>query len=211
MRCKVVAGWVAVVAVEAVLLGLCGWQIARMVEKNHLAEQESQRTPMVLEGTWEAFTTTALDNQPNPLSPDKVGWRVLTAFHTPSGTVVVDRGWAPLPADRTAPPDLTKYTPSGITVTGVWASFPQRKGWLSGPDTTTHPRILAWLNPTLITSSTLGPMYLQATYPADAGLIAQPPAPPDGSRHASYALQWLVMALVFPILMWIRVRKTPKV
>lgn len=187
-------------AVETGLLGLAGWQYQRMQHKQQLAAQLANRQPVMVSGTWQANAGVVLDNQPHPQQEGVVGWRLLTPLHTASGTVVVDRGWLPLPADRTAPPALDNPLPATAQVVGIWADYPQRHGWLGGPDTTTHPRILAWLNPALITSDSVGPQYMQAMTSTAAGVLARPPAPPTGQRHAAYALQWLLMALAFPLL-----------
>lgn len=206
MKIVYIFGVGALVLVEAGLLGLATWQYHRMQEKDQMAAQLAARAPVALQGVWQNDATFVLDNQPNPQDAT-IGWRVLTPLVTSDSVVVVDRGWVPLPADRTAPPDVARYVARLEKVEGVWADYPQRHGWLRGPDTTNQPRILAWLNPSLITSATLGPQYLQATTATAAAMLAVPPASPDGSRHASYALQWLLMAVAFPLLVGWRMRK----
>lgn len=194
--------------IEAALLGLAHWQYGRMLEKQNLAVAEAVRPSLTLAGVWDTAATTALDNQPNPTDEGQVGWRIFTPLVTSTSVVIVDRGWAPFPPDRTAPPNFASVMPTTNHVNGVWAAFPTRQGWLQGPDTTTHPRILAWLNPTRITSATVAPMYVQATTPTAQGLAAQHlPLTGKANRHASYALQWLVMALIFPVLALWRWRK----
>ncbi len=186
------------VTIEILLISLAMWQYGRMRDKEHT---ENTPTPAVLlTGNWDVSHTVVLDNQPNPTNPDISGWRVFTPLQTSDSTIIVDRGWVPFPIDRTAPPNSTDYTPSTNTVQGIRKQFPQRHGWLNGPETTTNSRILAWLNPTLITSATTGDDYLAATTATHPSITAQPPIDAMTSiKHASYALQWTMMAIVFPL------------
>lgn len=198
--------WSLVIGAEASLLALAHWQYTRMEEKQAELAAVSNRPQVTLHGAWENDATTVLDNQPDPENADRVGWRILTPLYTEHGVVVVDRGWVPLPPDRTAAPETKSYIPTTDTVTGVEVAFPTRKGWLKGPDTTTHPRILAWLNPALVTSATVGGTYLQATQTTSPHIKAMPPVTAHPEKHASYALQWLTMALIFPVLVVARAR-----
>lgn len=207
MKARTILWILCAFAVEASLLALANWQFHRMAEKEALALVQQQRAPDTRSGTWQVSATVALDNQPRPGNGDVVGWRIFTPLDVSGDTVLVDRGWVPLPPDRTAVPDFAGLAPTTTTVSGVWAAFPQRHGWLPGPDTTTNSRVLAWLNSALITSASTGPAYLQATTATAPGVLAMPPSPPSGQRHAAYALQWLLMALVFPILCIVAYRR----
>lgn len=185
-------------AVEVLLLTLADWQYARMQYKQALAAAGAARPQTTLRGAWDDSRTVALDNQPSPRG-DAVGRRVLTPLATPSGTVIVDRGWLPLGRDTAAPPDFAALAPTADAVSGRMEPFPRRHGWLPGPDVTTTPRVLTFLNPALITSDTLGATYLIATTSTSPNLRASPPPAPDADMHAGYALQWLLMALAFPL------------
>lgn len=188
--------------VEVGLLTLANWQKTRYHQR--LSEQAAfaVRPSVTLTGTWLPEATFALTNQPHPRAPEaELGWRILTPLRTPSGTVIIDRGYATprYHADRS--PDFSALNPEAIPVTlsGVTQPFPQRKGWLQGPDTTTHPRLLAFLNPELIVSDTQ-PEYLISRTPTSAQILAVPPPLPAPTKHLSYAFQWLGMALAFPLL-----------
>lgn len=192
---------------EAALLGLAHWQYARMQERDAQAAALAARLPVQVAGEWRPDQTVALDNQPAPDGSGRIGWRILTPLALEDSTVIVDRGWVPLPRDRTAVPDFTAVAPAINVLSGVLAPYPVRKGILGGPDTTTNPKVLAWLNPALITDVPVGQEYLQATTPTSPGLMAVPPPPPDGQQNAAYALQWLVMALAWA-LCWVAALRT---
>lgn len=192
---------------EAALLGLAHWQYTRMQERDAYAAVVAARLPVEVMGEWRPAQTVALDNQPAPDGSGRIGWRIFTPLALEDSTVIVDRGWIPLPPDRTALPSFDALSPTTNTLKGVLAPYPVRKGLLPGPDTTTNPKVLAWLNPALITSVPLGKEYLQATTATAPGLMAAPPLPPDGRQNASYAIQWLVMALAWAVC-WLAVLRT---
>lgn len=209
----------AALAAESALLTLAGWQWRRMHQRQaEMASQAAQPT-VTLSGMFDASRTVVLDNQPHPHNPDIIGWRLITPLRTASGTILADRGWLPLPPDRTAAPDLTPYLAPGgeVSLTGILKPIPTRHGWLQGPDTTTQPTILARLSPAAITPETVSASYLQLTQPAEepqpgllTQLLAAPSPTPDPARHLSYALQWLGMALAFPVLCLAAWRKSRK-
>lgn len=202
-RCvRIVPLLLLALGVEAGLLTLANWQYNRYQQR--LAEQTAfvARPSQTLSGTWLPAQTFALTNQPNPTNPEaEIGWRILTPLLTPSGTILIDRGYATPRQTSDNQPNFAAFIPTtaSATLAGVWQPFPQRKGWLQGPDTTTHPRLLAFLNPALIVSDTQ-PAYLLSRTPTSENLLAVPPPLPAPTRHLSYALQWLGMALAFPLL-----------
>lgn len=188
------------VGVEAGLLTLANWQNHRYHQR--IAEQSefTARPSVTLIGTFLPAQTFALTNQPNPLNPEaEVGWRILTPLQTASGTVIIDRGYMQPTLNTDNTPNFGPATPTEDEVSGILAPFPTRKGWLQGPDTTTHPNLLAFLNPALITSETTT-TYLIARTSTSPNLTAVPPPLPAPTKHLSYALQWLGMAIAFPIL-----------
>lgn len=189
--------------VEVGLLSLAHWQWRRYQQR--LAEQAdaAARPPSDLQGTYLPLTA-ALTQQPNPQDPEESGWRVLGLLQASGSLVVIDRGYA---APRWAAPNVPNFTelapPTGPqTLHGVWVPLPQRKGWLRGPEITTHPRLLAFLNPALLTSGTVMAQQLVLTIPDTLASTPSPSAPPLANplRHLSYMIQWLVMAAVFPLL-----------
>ncbi|NBX86237.1 MAG: hypothetical protein EBQ80_03210 [Proteobacteria bacterium] len=183
-----------VVGLESLFLTLAHWQWQRYQQRLSEVAAFQQQTPITLSGTFLNAQTKALDNQPNPTNPEKIGWRILTPFQTASQTIIIERGWA-------TPQPLTNFTISQTQITGIWQPFPQRKGWLKGPDITINPNQLAFLNPSLIISTTTGTHYLAATTTTHPNLQAQPQPPFNPQRHLSYCLQWLALALTLPILL----------
>jgi cytochrome oxidase assembly protein ShyY1 len=192
----------AAVGVECGLLTLANWQWGRYHQRLAQQAEFSARPAITLTGMFQNAQTVALDNQPNPQSPDDTqpGWRILTPLQTASGTIVIDRGWAPATVQPGKAPNFQPFQTSATSVSGNFQPYPQRHGWLKGPDTTTSPQLLAFLNPSLVTSQTTGPAYLIARTETSANLTAVPPPLANPQRHLSYALQWLGMALAFPIL-----------
>ncbi|PZP40682.1 MAG: hypothetical protein DI585_00200 [Pseudomonas fluorescens] len=200
---------VLALAVEAGLLSLAHWQWNRYHQRLALQAEVAARLPVALTGEWLPAHTYALTNQPNPLNPESdLGWRILTPLRTASGTIIVDRGFTHPRFKPNQGPDFASFKPTetSATLTGYLQPFPQRKGWLQGPDVTTHPRLLAYLNPALIISDTQ-PVYLITRTATSPELTAVPPPLPAPTKHLSYALQWLGMAIAFPILCLLRLRR----
>lgn len=187
---------------EAALLALAHWQWQRYYQK--LALQTAQANLPTATLAIQAYQPTQafLTQQPAPHT-GRLGWRLIAVAHTSTSVVIIDRGWQP--TQSSPAPDFSALTPpsSPTTLSGHWQPLPMRKGWLPGPDTTTHPQLLAFLNPARLTSATVRPDYFQLTQ-ADTSpttLILGPAAPPfPPQRHLAYALQWLVMALTLPLL-----------
>ena len=191
-----------VLGVEAGLLKLSHWQFSRYQQRVEQQAIFSAQPSVTLHGTWLSERTFALINQPNPVNPEaETGWRILTPLQTEAGVVVVDRGYTRPVWQAHQTPDFSQMAPSSVSVTlhGVQQPFPQRKGWLQGPDTATHPRLLMFLNPVRIISET-GPRYVISRTPTSENVIAVPPPLPAPMRHLSYAYQWLGLAMAFPLL-----------
>ncbi|RYG60553.1 MAG: SURF1 family protein [Alphaproteobacteria bacterium] len=186
--------------VEAGLLSLAHWQKNRYHQRLSEQAEFSLRPPVTVSGEFDNAATVALTNQPDPQNPEAGrGWRILTPLQTASGTLVVDRGYT-LP--RIAPdgtPDFSFIHTTNATVSGVFQPYPQRRGVLQGPDVTTHPKLLAFLNPARIVSQTSG-VYLIARTPSAQGVTAVPPPLAAPTKHLSYALQWLGLAIAFPLM-----------
>jgi cytochrome oxidase assembly protein ShyY1 len=162
-----------------------------------------------------------LTNQPKPGADliggeaggeSTVGRRLIALLQTPQGQRIADLGWQPNPRDPTAAPDFSTFPKTQIEVTGLATPLPTRRGWLQGPLTTTHPQLLAFLAPEALTSATVPTDYLAATQtsPTLPGITSLPPALKSPLTHASYALQWLAMAISFPILVFFASRRNRK-
>jgi cytochrome oxidase assembly protein ShyY1 len=190
--------------VEASLLALAHWQWRRYHQK--LALENAQASLPVVTLAIHAYQPTQafLTQQSAPLT-GRLGWRLIAVAHTSNTAVIVDRGWQPAQA-LPVPVFIHLTPPTGpTTLIGHWQPLPTRKGWLKGPDTTTHPQLLAFLNPARLTSVTVLPDYFQLTKPdvatTSTTLLLGPAAPPfPPQRHLAYAIQWLAMALTLPLL-----------
>ena len=203
MRASLIFLILCIVCTEFALVSLGVWQFHRWQQRVQEQENRAHSTRLSVTGIYQTSLTVALDNQPHPTQPDLIGWRLLTPLQTVSTVVIVDRGWLPLPPDRTATPTFAGLNPpaGSVKVTGIPLPVSPRKGWLKGPDTTTSNRVLARLNPALITpqgSSTT--TVLQSIVPDNPRLLAMPSPTPNPLRHLSYMIQWLTMAALFPVL-----------
>lgn len=204
---------VAFIGAEAALLSLANWQLHRYHQRVNEQIAAQNAPPIELTGTY-GPELAALTQQPDPTMPEDSGWRLYGVLNTPHGSVLINRGYhAPQWVDRneSTPNFIGLTAPSGtLTLKGVWALTPTRKGLLHGPDITTHPQLLAFLNPSLITSATLAPQQLVLTVPEMAGSPLTPAAPPLANplRHLSYAIQWLCMAATLLIMAGFAWRKS---
>jgi cytochrome oxidase assembly protein ShyY1 len=145
-----------------------------------------------------------LDNQPEPYGGPQVGWRLLQAAATSTSIVVVDRGWF-IPATQQQFNSAAYLAQGQFELAGVWQAAPAPRGWLRGPATTTAPNILTLISPTLVHPQALSSSYFVATTPTQpgaqpGGVVASRPPTRNPQRHLSYLLQWLGLALVFPVL-----------
>ena len=192
------------ISIETGLLTLAQWQYNRYQQRTAQQTEFSARPSASFSGTFQPEHTFALTNQPNPLNPEEeTGWRILTPLQTGAGILLVDRGYMQPVFNPDGTPNFSPATPTEDRVEGILQPYPVRKGWLQGPDTTTHPRLLAFLNPALIVSETTPPPYagyLIARTGTSPNLTAVPPPLPAPLKHLSYAYQWLGLALAFPIL-----------
>ncbi len=191
-------------------MSLSNWQKNRYHQRLTEQAEFSARPPVTVSGEFDNAASVALTNQPDPTNPEaERGWRILTPLHTASGTLVIDRGYIQPYIKPDGSPDFSFLTTTTSTVSGVFQTYPQRRGVLHGPDITTHPKLLAFLNPALIVSDT-APHYLIARTPSAQGVVAVPPPLAAPAKHLSYALQWLGLAIAFPIMCgfaWVKSRR----
>ncbi len=195
--------------IEIVLLSLSHWQVNRYHQR--MAEHAARVAAPRIHLTGPVILYAFLANQPKPGADliggeaggeSIVGRRLIAVMQTPQGEHIADLGWQPNPSNPTAAPDFSAFPKTQIEVTGLSMPLPTRRGWLQGPLTTTHPQLLAFLAPEALTSATVPSHYLAATQtsPTLPNILSLPPALKSPLTHASYALQWLVMAIAFPIL-----------
>lgn len=188
---------------EALFLKLTHWQYTRYVSA--VEENAAPRPQTLLTGHFIPSATTVLDNQPNPEDPSHIGWRLLVPFQTEEETLLIDRGWLPSPEDRSLfPPELLTLTSASPTTLAVThQNFPKAKGWLKGPLTTTHPRILTRYTPAPVPhplSPTRYAYEIPHLSPQNTRLLSVAPPARNPEMHRSYMLQWLGLALALPFL-----------
>lgn len=141
----------------------------------------------------------------NRVRGTRAGYEVLTPFATDGGmTVLVNRGWIPLPASRATIPAVT--APQDSLIVRGYAGPPPVVGLDLGADGAAPE----WLAPPIVRVQRIAfeslPALLDAVpwpaivYLADGApgaLDAEWPLPGDGSaRHTAYAVQWFMMAVV---------------
>lgn len=198
-----------VVALVTVLLG--NWQMRRADEKRDIQQQieaGASAAPVALDalpdtaewrnvrvrGVWQADATIFVDNR---VYEGRPGYHVLTPLRLDGddGWVLVNRGWAPMNADRSRLPVVpTASAPLSVSGSIRWpepAPFTlaaeagdgalwqfidvaQYRAWSGVP-------VRDWI--------------VQQTSASDDGLIRDWPRPDSGiDRHHGYALQWYSFA-----------------
>lgn len=141
----------------------------------------------------------------NRIQGGRTGYEVLTAFETAGGrTVMVDRGWIPLGANRDTLPDVLAPADTlvlegflgGEPVVGIELSDDALGAELLAPDLYRVQQVsLAALEPLLQTTIWPAVLYLDAQ--SAGALDVAWPVPGDGSsKHMAYAVQWFAMAAV---------------
>lgn len=202
----------AALAIGFVLLG--NWQRERAHAK-HAEQAAFDSAPVVasLEDALPDWTRTVLDGRLDPvrhvlldnkLHGGRPGVHVLTPFELASGgdTLLVNRGWLPLPPDRSSLPDV--QTPTGpVTLAGRLAPL-SRPGVVIGEpvqlDKDTWPQLVVYPEHDRIEAALGTSLYPKVLYlDADAagGFSGRDWTPftmgPD--RHRAYAVQWYGLAL----------------
>lgn len=227
-------GWVAAVLVIVGFCQLGRWQLHRMHEKQALLDQQlparaqslslakAQAAPVQLRWVDDQGRylpgTVLLDNQTRG---GRAGIKVYQPFRSDDGAVVlVDRGWLPMPADRTLP--VVDPREGEARVAGLLAP-PPATGLALGPALTATAQPATWLANrmpmdevaaalALPPGSLRGPVLrldpaLPGGFARDLELLPNTMPP---SRHLGYAVQWFGLALtvliVALLLEWRRAR-----
>lgn len=220
-------GWRASLVFLAALtlfanLGL--WQIRRAGEKEALMEAREQRgreEPVRLSGIeagadelrfrrvevlgeYDADHQFLVDNRIHDGQP---GYLVLTPLRIAGSdrAVLVDRGWVPLGADRTRPPEIG-LTRRAVRVTGVADYFPRvgfklRGAEIPGPG---WPALVQVAEPARLAERLGYPVLpyqvlLDSAAP-DGYVRAWREVPLDPGKNRGYALQWFLFAAVAAVL-----------
>jgi cytochrome oxidase assembly protein ShyY1 len=175
------------------------------------AAQQARYRDVMAEGTYLVDEQVRIANRSNEGAP---GWWIVTPLDLGDGTtVLVNRGWVPLPVGDGSPDAYAP--PSGpVRVTGLVRT--SQGGLPSGSaDVAPTPSTIAQTDQVdlatlaLQTSGALFPVYLdlQSQDPAQTGELPLPVPRPElnDGPHLSYAMQWFTFALltciVYPLLL----------
>ena len=210
------------VTLAAVFLRLGLWQLERKADKELLFERFENAPSMSLGQALEAgqpFTRVAarghFDPERHILLDNKVwqgraGVHVLTPFVPEVGpALLVNRGWLPLPADRSYLPDVP--TASGaFELTGRLAPPPGVGRRLGAPDalvTDDWPQLVTYLDLPSVAGALEEPLapwviLLDAADPGGFEGRQWSPAAMTPAVHGGYAVQWLGL-LAATVVIWL--------
>jgi surfeit locus 1 family protein len=210
------------VTLAAVFFRLGMWQLERKAEKELLLEHFETAPSMGLAealADGEPFTRVSARGRYDPerhlLLDNKVwqgraGVHVLTPFRTDQGpSVLVNRGWLPLPADRSRLPDVP--TPDNdVELTGRLAPPPAVGRQLGAPDelvADSWPQLTTYFDLPAVAGAlgeTLPPwvVLLDAGNPNGFGDRQWSPVAMTPETHGGYAVQWLALLLA-TIVAWV--------
>ncbi|KAB7768074.1 SURF1 family protein [Xanthomonas maliensis] len=211
-------GWCLALGLSAVFVALGQWQLQRMHAKQQLLERAAhvRETTMSLAAAlahpdrlaWVSGRGRFLPQQillDNQLHAGQAGIRVyqLVAPDAAAGTLLVDLGWLPMPADRRLP--VVPLLQGGLALQGLLTA-PPSAGLALGPALTPAGAAHAWLATRMepeavrralgrrdISSQVLRlDPAIAVGYARDLDMLPNtlPPA-----RHLAYAVQWFGLAL----------------
>ena len=223
MRFRTTIGLTLLLFLLAALFARLGaWQLDRMAQKEQLFQHFESAPQLTLteaigsearfarvraRGRFETGRHLLLDNR---IHRGRPGVHVLTPFHTNDGrTVLVNRGWLPLAADRRALPDVStdgspreisgRLTPLGST--GL------RLGEADELRADTWPQLVTWLDHEPAERA-LGinlehwVILLDAGQPDGFEARDWQPSTMEPATHGAYALQWFSLAAT-AVVIWI--------
>ena len=222
-------GLILVAILVPTFLSLGFWQLDRAHERetlNRLQDERMEEPPLalrgntpvdpasiryralVLEGRYDVQHQFLVDNQ---LEDQAAGYHALVPFRLQGSdrSVLVNRGWLPLGADRRVRPDLGGLPEGIITIRGR-ADYLHRVGFkLSGAEIPSE----GW--PSLVQVPEVAPISERLGYPVEGFQVLLGPAEVggyvrhfknvrlDAGKNRGYALQWFLFA-VATLLLFIR-------
>jgi len=210
------------ITLAAVFMRLGIWQLDRKVEKAALFERFDQAPALGIEaaldqgaefarvtadGGYDPTRHLLLDNR---IWSGRAGVHALTPFRLTDGRLIlVNRGWLPLPPDRSSLPDVPT-APAVRTIHGRLARAVSKGPRLGGADilrTDQWPQLITYLDLDAVSAS-LGEsvqpwiVQLDADDPGGFGDRQWSPAVMEPSVHGAYAFQWMALAAA-AIIIWI--------
>lgn len=205
---------VILITLAAVFLRLGIWQLDRKEEKAELFARFEQAPVLGIEealrrgeefargaayGSYDPVRHLLLDNR---IWRGRPGVHALTPFRLADGRLIlVNRGWLPLPADRSSLPDVPTGS-AARTVHGRLARAVSGGPRLGGADvllTDRWPQLITYLDLDDVSAAlgeALQPWILQldADDPSGFGDRQWSPAVMKPSVHGAYAFQWMALA-----------------
>ena len=210
------------ITLAAVFLRLGLWQLDRKAEKSALFARFDQAPALGVEealgrkeefarveafGAYDPDRHLLLDNR---IWNGRAGVHALTPFRLADGRLIlVNRGWLPLPPDRSSLPDVPTG-PADRTIHGRLARVVSEGLRLGGADilrTDQWPQLITYLDLDDISASLGEPVQpwivqLDADDPSGYGDRQWSPAVMEPSVHGAYAFQWMALAAA-AIIIWI--------
>jgi len=207
-------------ALAVLFLSLGNWQRERAAEKtlqraqfDEAREVSDLRTEAPawsrasLSGRFDPVRHLLLDNK---LYRGRAGVQVLTPMTVAGGqTLLVNRGWLPLPPDRSSLPVIE--TPAGaLTVSGRLAPISQPGVQIGDPNALQAdewPQLILYPDWSRIEAALGLPLHRQVLYldiASDAGFEDRnwTPFTMGADRHRAYAVQWYGLALT-ALVLWL--------
>lgn len=196
----------AVVVLVIIAFGILSrWQWERAAEKQMLnsdmitaraadpvspGSAETEWTPVRVTGEYDEGNEVVVRKRPQ----DTVnGFWVMTPLESSTGTVWVNRGWMRAEGNAVTYPDVPPAPSGEVTVTGLWRSWQVARSLSGLPE-----GMISDVDPAVLPVPTPFSGYVQLTGsdPAQSGLdeILLPEI--DDERNISYAVQWILFALV---------------
>lgn len=218
-RPRWVVATLVVIAVCVVFTSLGNWQLRRHEERrleNQILATRLASDPVDLGTAVDAAgaDVDSLDYRPvtavgrfvpsdevllrSQVEDGRPGFHIVTPFVTTGGTVLVDRGWVPLAAER--PPVDEVPPPAGeVTITGVMRASQERAavGPIE-PDGRLETIARIDLDRLAPQFDDLLPVWVQESTPATDELPVRAPLPDadDPGPHLAYAFQWFSFAVI---------------
>jgi surfeit locus 1 family protein len=183
------------------------YQTALSLSLKTAIDQQSRFAKIEVNGHFDSDRHILLDNR---IWRGRAGVHVFTPFYTVSGmTILVNRGWLPLAADRETMPGIP--TPQHqVTLKGVLNTLPV-PGRILGPadklSKDKWPQLVTYLNLEDISASIGAPLekwviQLSKTEPHGFDGREWQAVFMSSSRHEGYAFQWYAL-LAASIIMWL--------
>lgn len=201
------------ITLAAVFLRLGLWQLDRKAGKDALFERFESAPAMTLEAALEGGTEFARVEALGRYDPERhllldnriwngrAGVHALTPFRLGDGRLLlVNRGWLPLPADRSRLPDVPTE-PAPLTIHGRLVPPPAAGPRLGEPDVLSGdrwPQLATYFDLAAISAALAEPLepwivQLDADEASGFGDRQWTPAVMEPSVHGAYAVQWLAL------------------